>query len=172
MYLNLLVQTVPWENLWTVIENIIYRFASTEHEVKTTLWCFNVNEKLLCYILFCILSSNIRMDNFVSFRPQVLRKKVSVTCHSDNLWLFYSPVLFCLFGTKSKKTECFLRLLTFYMGRTLQTLCHHFGTFWATENTWARITAESWMFVWWNIMTQTKKRKAIIETIRGYKSSK
>ena len=83
MYLNLLVQTVPWENLWTVIENIIYRFASTEHEVKTTLWCFNVNEKLLCYILFCILSSNIRMDNFVSFRPQVLRKKVSVTCHSD-----------------------------------------------------------------------------------------
>ena len=88
MYLNLLVQTVPWENLWTVIENIIYRFASTEHEVKTTLWCFNVNEKLLCYILFCILSSNIRMDNFVSFRPQVLRKK--------SLWLVIQIVAFLL----------------------------------------------------------------------------
>ena len=36
-------------------------------------------------------------------------------------------------GTKSKKTDCFLRLLTFYMGRTRWTLCRHFGTFWATE---------------------------------------
>ena len=28
--------------------------------------------------------------------------------------------------------------------------CRHFGTFLATENAWARIIAESWMFVWWN----------------------
>ena len=38
----------------------------------------------------------------------------------------------------------------FYMGRTRRTLCRHFGTFLATENAWARIIAESWMFVWWN----------------------
>ena len=47
-------------------------------------------------------------------------------------------------GTKSKKTECFLRLLTFYMGRTRPTLCRHFGT---SEKAWARITAESRMFL-------------------------
>ena len=29
-------------------------------------------------------------------------------------------------------------------------LCRHFGTFWAIEKAWARITAESRMFVWWN----------------------
>ena len=29
----------------------------------------------------------------------------------------------------------------------LLTLCRHFGTFWATEKAWARITAESRMFV-------------------------
>ena len=34
--------------------------------------------------------------------------------------------------------ECFLRLLTFYMGRTRRMLCRHFGTFWATEKAWAR----------------------------------
>ena len=56
-------------------------------------------------------------------------------------------------GTKSKKkkkTECFLRLVTFYMGQTCRTLCRHFGIFWATEKAWTRITAESRMFVWWN----------------------
>ena len=26
--------------------------------------------------------------------------------------------------------------------------CRHFGTFWATEKAWVRITAESRMFVW------------------------
>ena len=30
----------------------------------------------------------------------------------------------------------------------LLTRCRHFGTFWATEKAWARITAESRMFVW------------------------
>ena len=36
-------------------------------------------------------------------------------------------------GTKSKKkTECFLRLLTLYMGQTCRTLSRHFGIFWAT----------------------------------------
>ena len=38
----------------------------------------------------------------------------------------------------------------FYMGRPRQTLCRHFGTFLTTEKTWARITSESRMFVWWN----------------------
>ena len=52
-------------------------------------------------------------------------------------------------GTKPKENECFFRLLTLNIGRTRQTLCRHFGTFWATEKTWARIkTAESRMFVW------------------------
>ena len=51
----------------------------------------------------------------------------------------------------------------------LLTLCRHFGTFWATEKAWARITAESRMFVWWN-NDSNEKRKAI-ETVRGYKSS-
>ena len=53
-------------------------------------------------------------------------------------------------GTKSKKkkNECFLRLVTFYMGQTCRTLCRHFGIFWATEKAWTRITAESRMFVW------------------------
>ena len=51
---------------------------------------------------------------------------------------------------KKKKTECFLRLVTFYMGQTCRTLCRHFGIFWATEKAWTRITAESRMFVWWN----------------------
>ena len=48
----------------------------TEHEVKMTK-CFNVNEiKLLCYIyMYSVLSSNIRMNNFVSSRPQVLWKQ-------------------------------------------------------------------------------------------------
>ena len=31
---------------------------------------------------------------------------------------------------------------------SLLTLCRHFGTFWATVKAWARITAESRMFVW------------------------
>ena len=30
----------------------------------------------------------------------------------------------------------------------LLTLCRHFGTFWATEKAWARITEKSRMFVW------------------------
>ena len=51
---------------------------------------------------------------------------------------------------QKKKTECFLRLVTFYMGQTCRTLCRHFGIFWATEKAWTRITAESRMFVWWN----------------------
>ena len=38
----------------------------------------------------------------------------------------------------------------FYMGRTRRTLCRHFGTFLANEKAWARITAESRMFVCWN----------------------
>ena len=38
----------------------------------------------------------------------------------------------------------------FYMVRTRQTLCRHFGTFLTTEKVWARITSESRMFVWWN----------------------
>ena len=32
----------------------------------------------------------------------------------------------------------------------LLTRCRHFGTLWANEKAWARITAESRMFVWWN----------------------
>ena len=72
-------------------------------------------------------------------------------------------------GSKSKKTECFLRLLTFYMGHTCWMLCRNFGTFWATEKAWAKITAHPRCLS--GEMTQTKKRKAI-ETVRGYKSSK
>ena len=53
-------------------------------------------------------------------------------------------------GTKSKKPECFLRIYTFYIGRTRRTLCRHFETFWATEKAWARITAKSRKFFWWN----------------------
>ena len=30
----------------------------------------------------------------------------------------------------------------------LLTFCSHFGTFWATEKAWARITAKSQIFVW------------------------
>ena len=41
-------------------------------------------------------------------------------------------------------TDCSVRK------RTLIDALPHFGTFWATENAWARITAESRMFVWWN----------------------
>ena len=52
----------------------------------------------------------------------------------------------------------------------LLTFCRHFGTFWATEK--ARL---KWLqnpeCLSGEIMTQTKKRKAI-ETVRGYKSSK
>ena len=69
-----------------------------------------------------------------------------------------------------KKTECFLKLLTFYMGHTRWMLCRHFGTFWATEKAWAKITAHP-RCLSGEIMTQTKKRKAI-ETVRGYESSK
>ena len=52
-------------------------------------------------------------------------------------------------GCKYKKTECFLRLLTFYMGHACWMLCRHFGTFWATEKAWAKITAHP-RCVWWN----------------------
>ena len=73
-------------------------------------------------------------------------------------------------GAPNPKTECFLRLLTFYMGCTCQMFRHHFGTFWATEKVWAKITAIAGCLSG-EIMTQTKKRKAI-ETVKGYKSSK
>ena len=73
-------------------------------------------------------------------------------------------------GSKSKKTECFLRLLTFYMGHTCWMLCRHFGTFWATEKAWAKITAHP-RCLSGKIMIQMKKRKAI-ETVRGHKNSK
>lgn len=47
----------------------------TEHEVKMTK-CFNINKKLLCFIyMYSVLSSNIRMNNFVSLRAQVLGGK-------------------------------------------------------------------------------------------------
>ena len=39
-------------------------------------------------------------------------------------------------------TDCSMRKRTFIVG--------HFGTLWATKKAWARITAESRMFVWWN----------------------
>ena len=38
--------------------------------------CFNINKKLLCFIyMYSVLSSNIRMNNFVSLRAQVLGGK-------------------------------------------------------------------------------------------------
>ena len=38
--------------------------------------------------------------------------------------------------------------LNFILVFSLLTFCRHFGTFWATVKAWARITAESRMFVW------------------------
>ena len=67
--------------------------------------------------------------------------------------------------------ECFLRLLTFYMGRTRRMLCRHFGTFWATEKASARIILQNPGCLSGEMMTQKKRRKAIA-TVRGYKSSK
>ena len=64
------------------IEIIIYRLASTEHEVKMTLMLKHKWKASLLHI-YSALSSNIRVNNFVSSRPQVLRKKVSVTHNSD-----------------------------------------------------------------------------------------
>ena len=56
------------------IEIIIYRLASTEHEVKMTLMLKHKWKASLLDI-YSALSSNVRMNNFVSFRPQVLREK-------------------------------------------------------------------------------------------------
>ena len=67
--------------------------------------------------------------------------------------------------------ECFLRLLTFYMGWTRRMLCRHFGTFWATEKASARIILQNPGCLSGEMMTQKKRRKAIA-TVRGYKSSK
>ena len=59
----------------------------TEHKMTK---CFIINEKLLCYIyMYSVLLSNIRMNNFVSLRPQVLRKKKS-------LWFMIHIVAFLL----------------------------------------------------------------------------
>ena len=43
-------------------------------------------------------------------------------------------------------------------GPTRRTLCCHFGTFWATEKAWGRITAESRMLVWWNNYSNEEER--------------
>lgn len=96
-YLNLLVQTVPWENSemkLSFTECDMRLKLHTEYEVKITK-CFNVNEiKLLCYIyMYSVLSTNIRMNNFVSSRPHVLWKQ-SLCDSWFTPWLFYSPVLF------------------------------------------------------------------------------
>ena len=75
----------------------------TEHEVKMTK-CFNVNEiKLLCYIyMYSVLSSNIRMNNFVPLRPQVLRKKVTVI-HDSHCG--FSTLLFSLYAIHDRPHE-------------------------------------------------------------------
>ena len=73
----------------------------TEHEVKMTK-CFNINKKLLCFIYkYSVLSSNIRMNNFVSLRAQVLGGK----SHCDS-WF----------------TLCFSTLLFFFICHTWQRL--------------------------------------------------
>ena len=51
-----------------------------------------------------------------------------------------------------------------------QTLCRYFETFWATEKPGLKLLRNPGRLSG-EIMTQTKKRKAI-ETVRGYKSSK
>ena len=89
-----------------------------EHEVKMTK-CFNVNEiKLLCYIyMYSVLSSNIRMNNFASFRPQVLRKQ-SLCDSWFTSWLFYSPVLFHMPHLTG------LMKIKFGLGRSFNWNCH------------------------------------------------
>ena len=66
------------------------------------------------------------------------------------------PVLWFLRGPFSRKgvqERGYLDLLVQtvqWENKHLLMLCCHFWAFWATEKAWPWITAESWMFVWWN----------------------
>ena len=62
-------------------------------------------------------------------------------------------------GAPNPNTQCFLRLLTFYMGRTRRTLCRHFGTFWATEKASARIIPQNPGCLSGEMMTQNKEQE-------------
>ena len=53
-------------------------------------------------------------------------------------------------GQERGSPKRYLNLLVQTVPWTRRTLCRHFGTFWATEKAWARITAVSRMFVWLN----------------------
>ena len=68
-------------------------------------------------------------------------------------------------GAPNPNTQCFLRLLTFYMGRTRRTLCRHFGTFWATEKASAPIIPQNPGRLSGEMMTQNKE-----QAVRGPKS--
>ena len=92
-------------------------------------------------------------------------RRSACTVYSSNWPMRVKWAPFCNFtgpffkkgGTKSKYTECFLRPLTFYMGRTRRTLCSHFGTFWPTEKASARIILQNPGCLSGEIMTQKKK---------------
>ena len=56
-------------------------------------------------------------------------------------------------GSKNGGPKRYLNLLVQtvrWENEPLLTRCRHFGTFWATEKVWARITADFRMFVWWS----------------------